>query len=132
VFGKRRKETKAGWELMYAVLTSTHCIETAPLIAAEHFDKHTSYTVVFTARMSRTEISTAVASVTATSLYTAKLFAVTLDISASRWMLVEQSEEMDHLVDAIEDLWDRVMEKAGSLTGESCCGDGWRLGKVVC
>jgi hypothetical protein len=132
VSSERRKETKADWALITTVLTSTHCTETAPLIAAEHFDKDTSYTVVFTARKSCTEISTAVASVTATSLYTAKLITVTIDIYANRWMLVEQSEEMDHLVDAMEYLWDGVMEKAGSLTGESFCGDGWRLAKVAC
>jgi hypothetical protein len=37
----------------------------------------------------------------------------------NKWMLVAQSGEMDTLVDAVEDLWEMVMHRAGSLAGKS-------------
>jgi hypothetical protein len=32
-------------------------------------------------------------------------------------MLLEQSEETEYLVDAVEGLWEKVMLKAGEMTG---------------
>ena len=58
------------------------------------------------------------ASVTAASLYRAKLFASEPSPLGSDWALVMQSGEMEILIDALEDLWEMVMHRAGSLAGE--------------
>lgn len=105
----------SGW------LTWHRWTEVAPFIATTNSDKSSSYKVVFTAKRSSTENTSAIASVAATSLYISKLFAIRPNLWDSDWTLVEQSSRTDTLIDAVEDLWERVMHRADSLAGESWC-----------
>jgi hypothetical protein len=38
--------------------------------------------------------------------------------SESEWRVLETSEERECLVDAVEELWENVLDKAGELCGE--------------
>ncbi|KAG9186504.1 hypothetical protein G6011_09612 [Alternaria panax] len=113
-------------QLQFAEVVKGWIIETAPLIKILKSNETVSYKVVFTARKPYTEHSLVLVSVIATSLYTARLFAVKPTGAGSDWTLVERSGETDTLIDAVEDLWERVMHRAGSLAV-----DGTKVGAVV-
>lgn len=38
--------------------------------------------------------------------------------SARGWTVLEKSDECEYLGDAVEDLWNRVMEKVGGIVGK--------------
>jgi hypothetical protein len=52
---------------------------------------------------------------TSDTFYIAKLLGVT---SSNEWTLLEQSEEVEYLTDAVKDLWEKVMTKVGVETGK--------------
>ncbi|CAN9088433.1 unnamed protein product [Alternaria alternata] len=102
-------------QLQFVEVLKNWIVEVAPFIATTNSDKSSSYKVVFTAKRLSTENTSAIASVAATSLYIAKLFAIRPNLWDSDWTLVEQSSRTDTLIDAVEDLWERVMHRADSL-----------------
>ncbi|KAF7676959.1 hypothetical protein GT037_005171 [Alternaria burnsii] len=112
-------------QLQFVEVLKSWIVEVAPFIATTNSDKSSSYIVVFTARRSSTVNPSAIASVTATSLYIAKLFAIRPSLWDSDWTLVEQSSRTDTLIDAVEDLWERMVHRADSLA------DGTKVGAMV-
>ena len=48
------------------------------------------------------------------------------------WRVLEKSEEKEYLVDAVENLWEKVLCKAGEMCGEYMLAvREWRVGLMV-
>jgi hypothetical protein len=89
-------------------------VDEAPIIH-ERSTKYTTYKVTVVCKYLRCPVSPATFS--DSILHLAKLIAVVESDSSNEWVLLEQSEETEYLADAVENLWEKVMFRAGKMTG---------------